>query len=1442
MDPSDSPSGESGEDVETAGFAESVGDAGPNLQANISETMSVITTTRDGEVQAVPDAEGEAESPTLEIMSSRAYQFEMLDQSLKRNVIVAMDTGSGKTQVAVLRIKAELERGAPEKIIWFLAPTVSLCAQQYEVIRLQIASVSMKLLTGNEKVDTWSNSTWTTILEDARVIVSTYQVLLDALCHAFVKMESLALLVIDEGRNKPAVELLLANSIAAHNCVGKHAGSKVMTDFYHKHIKDSKPVPAILGLTASPIMRSKIEAIDKLEATLNAVCVSPTLHREELLKCVNKPLLSYSEYERPESPDRTPTMRSLDTVYRSMDIATDPYILKLLADGTDRSRRALVEAVQKHDTFSQNQMRGFWGRCREIHRELGNWAADFFVSKAIHTFLERAESLTSSHDQWLSEERVYLRDFLRQVTIHPLPSTPEGELNVSHKVSLLLERLLSVQESVVGIVFVKERATVTIIAELLSSYPAIVEKYRIGKMVGTSNYHARKKNLYEFNDGADLLALQNFRSGKINLLIATSVLEEGIDVPACNLVICFDAPTNLKGFIQRRGRARMRESKLVLLIDRSARSPLDWEDLERQMKEQYQEDERELQQLGLLEDSEDTSSASFIVKTTGARLDFDNAKSHLEHFCRVLASGEYVDCRPDYIIHRSPNTERALTATVLLPSFLRVDLRRAKSVSAWQSEKNATKDAAFQAYIALYKAGLINDNLLPFKLDEIPGVEDQLPEVTPEPPYNPWPQIAEAWQGTGERWLYTLTCKDENGSIKGHYEVMLPIELLPPRPIRIYLDSQTTWELSFSPATKITHAESERLPDHTSTLLALQFTHRWSVEDRSHVIKVTARNEVLQNHGIGSLPFHIASGHGMDKGYLLRDRSQAPFVYVGVIPSKPSAESVQKTFYGFEDAPEDVPYVSMKKWTRRADFLHRLNEQPSNEAAISKPYSWVYPVPWTMVDTIPKRHVEFGMLIPAVIHELEVMIVATELTTTLLRPIEIGDLQLVREAISARSAAEPVDYERLEFLGDSILKFCVIVQASADHLGWPEGYLSLYKDRLISNSRLQRASLVKGLTKFILSKPFTGLKWRPLYLDDLLKPESKILPDRKLGSKTPADVVESLIGASYVDGGMPKTLKCISLFLDEVKWVSEEAARDVLFNHVPKNHTLPPTLEPLEDLIGYSFQKKALLVEAMTHASYVADTEQRSLERLEFLGDAVLDNIIVTRLFGEQPPLQNYEMHMLKTAMVNGDFLAFVSLEHGLRRKEAIVNEVGDLEQKETNLPLWTFMRHASPAIGLEQGAMETRFQSMRGEIIAALEHGTHYPWALLARLQAKKFYSDLFEALLGAVWIDSGSLETCKQILKRFSILPYLDRILRDRVHMQHPKEELGKLAVAETVNYAYEVIESGDGEREFRCKVTVGERLVAEVKGGVNREEVKTKAAEEAVRFLTAEQMVLD
>lgn len=1031
------------------------------------------------------------------------------------------------------------------------------------------------------------------------------------------------------------------------------------------------------------------------------------------------------------------------------------------------------------------------------------------------------------------------------------------------------------------IVFVKERATTVVVSHILTTHPEVRKSFRVGVMVGTSSVPGIKRDFLDLPGGSSgSTDLEAFRAGKKNLLIATSVLEEGIDVPACNLIVCVDKPANLKAFIQRRGRARMRQSQLYILVDeQDLNVSKNWEQLEAEMKRHYEDEKRNIQHIEALEDADELDYPDLRVESTGARLTIRDAKSHLQHFCATLTSKKYINCQPDYIIeelHEStrPGAPILLKATVLLPISIPQHLRKATSSRSWLSEKNACMDAAFQAYAALFRAEppLLDDHLLPLRDSLVRDVAARPGLASARALANPWIDVARAWNST-QMQLHqgTLRVFDQSGMAICDFELVLPRQIPDLRPLVLWSDHATQVTLQVDLDAEMADGGRQDITGiatgvdgHTHVLLALAYGHRTMVIKEDCTLRLSSRSVSLSRDQLGNIPFTPEHMAGSGSEYLVRDERQYtarhPYFFDSYLPSKPLLESVQKTYKGFEEEPEEATYLAVKRWPKHSGFFQRpaLPQHPPS----TKPYARVIPASTATVDSIPAKYAQFGLLVPALIYYIEIYLRATELSQTILEPLKLADVSMIVDTICASSARTPTNYERVEFLGDSILKTCVTLDLAATNLRLPEGVLSLLKDRLVSNSRLFRSATDSGLDQFIVTQELTVKGWRAPYISDLLSQGSQHEEaTRILSTKTLADVVEAIIGISYLDGGLPKALDCIRLFIPESRPRSFGEDQAILFDAAePKNMTLPVDLAPLEVLLDYSFREKSLLVEAVTHPSYNVVGAVACYDRLEFIGDAILDFIVVEELYAVDPPLPNWHLHLLRTALVNADILGFFVMEFSYKQLRFDVVRAADgdtdigikggrgrgrpnsnpnppeITKTEINIPLWSFMRQASAELTAERQMTHARHAVLREEILAALHTGTHYPWALLARLRAQKFYSDLFEALLGAIWVDSGpDFAVCRAFVERAGILPYVRRLLRDGVHALHPKEELGRLAGQDKVEYVVTDVTDEEGEgREWTCDVRVGGRSVVAVDGCLFREEAKVKAATQACQIL--------
>ncbi|KAI5206743.1 P-loop containing nucleoside triphosphate hydrolase protein [Aureobasidium subglaciale] len=1382
----------------------------PSAAESIHDTRRVednllIETTVEALEQDMFDAVTDAERDTIvvesfvdnddEVFKLRAYQDEMLAESTKRNTIIVLDTGAGKTHIALARIRAELETEHLDKLVWFLAPTVALCHQHYKSVMTNLPAYQTRLLTSEDGVDRWTDQTvWDGVFNDMKIIISTYGVLYDALCHGFVAVRRLSLCVFDE----------------AHHCTKKHASNMIMQQFYRPAKAARQTVPRILGLSASPVMNAKAGGLEILEANMDSHAITPRLHRSELMQYVHVPELIKRSFDSREPTDTSGSLReALTNIIQRYKIREDPYLLEVMQTGGPEMKATMDEVLMSRKTYCTDQLRALRKRAEVIARDISPVASETYIKACRDKFLA---GILQNDVTWMPELSDKEKSHLAKILTTLRVGTPISDPTVSPKLQLLLAILR--EESgpyFTGIIFVEQRAVVTALADYLTSMPEVSHLFNIGTFVGGSNSSKKKSTIGDINDlKAQQQTLDDFKIGKKNLIIATSVLEEGIDISSCQTVICFDAPLNLVSFVQRRGRARKKDSKYIILLadDDTKGEPAKWSQLEHRMKAAYEDVYRDAQLAAQLEQIHEEEDRKYKVPNTGALLTLDNAKSHLYHFCATLLTASHVDHRP--VFDCNTDAENLVTAKVLLPSSVNKKYRMAVSAHSWKTERAAMKDAAFQACVALHRGGLLNDHLLP------PHVQSPDQACQNRPGLIKVAKKIDPWSlGVSDSWFKHVVELETEGQPSISMAMFLPVECPAIGDIALHWSMWVKGVAKIRPGQPCTMRSDEvvQRQKNTETMLL-------SVFSSANIEEACGKYAVLFEPSDQTPATKMSRESRPAKEVLSMAQSSAD---VGLV----HLNGQQGRSYAFERIQgQNQQNLEITRFPRKRDFLNRPAEESKKNQLVQETFA----IDQCTINVLPARFSIFAACVPSILHKIETAILATRLQTTLLAPVGIKNLELIIEATTSGAADFAASYERLEYLGDAILKYCTHVQLSAQHPEWPESYLTAEKGRTNGNASLSRAALSSGVDRFVSTTKFTGNHWKPPISSIDETDASDKTVDRS--TKTLADVVEALIGASYIDQGLESALSCIKIFLPDEQWLPHTTCQSILLTNTPPLHAIPPFLTTVQQLINYTFTNPSLLLEALTHSSF-SSLESLSYERLEFLGDAVLDAIIVPKLFSIQPPLKNHEMHRMRQALANAHILGICCFELALPapRLEPVTVQ-GEVRLQETTheYHIQDFLR-CGVSVSMQRQAALERYTPLRARILEQLEHGREYPWPDLLHLKAPKWMSDILESLLGAIYVDSGGdLQQCEAFVEKLGLLKMLDRFLEEGVQVGFPKERLGMLANMNSVEYQAYVNRQGG----WGCKISVGGRKVVDVGDCVSKEEAEARGAATAVRVL--------
>ncbi|MEC9199970.1 MAG: DEAD/DEAH box helicase [Candidatus Thermoplasmatota archaeon] len=465
------------------------------------------------------------------IVEARAYQLEAVDEALNSSMLLVMPTAAGKTAVIWMMISEKLSGGGKAIMI---APTVGLVEQHIrslrEVLNLddEIVSVTGQIPPA-KRIEKWNG---------ARLVVATPKVVVNDASNGVVDLSDFSVLVVDE----------------AHHCTGDHAMAQVCDKYISENLD-----PHVLGVTASPGHRPE---------TVREICSRTGALRIHIRNSGEEMLSGYlSELE----------VREITvTVPEEMIRLSEPF--KIWQQGiVDRERRLGRYVMPGMINFSglsnaMDRAKSAIGRGEASgYQSVSQIAVAMRLHHLINCLMSQGVSASREYLDRLEDEesgsKKTVRDFLRDIRIRELRTNLAEMDEIHSKIGavrrMVRERIKRDSKSRI-IVFANYRDTIASLETSLKGLKGIIPI----RFVGQSSRGSRKG----LSGREQVRRLDEFRKGNANVLLATSIGEEGLDIPSADLVIFYEPVSSEIRTIQRRGRTgRKRLGEVIVLIAEGTR-------------------------------------------------------------------------------------------------------------------------------------------------------------------------------------------------------------------------------------------------------------------------------------------------------------------------------------------------------------------------------------------------------------------------------------------------------------------------------------------------------------------------------------------------------------------------------------------------------------------------------------------------------------------------------------------------------------------------------------------------------------------------------------------------------------------------------------------------------------------------------------------------------
>ena len=480
-----------------------------------------------------------------DIIEARAYQLEAADEALTGSTMLVLPTAAGKTVVAWMVIAERLQSTTGWTLV--IAPTVALVEQHLRGLVPVLQGIEPISVTGKnpvaKRVNLWGSS---------RVIVATPQVVRNDIVRGSLDLTDCSLLVVDE----------------AHHATGEHAMAQV-GEMYLSQASN----PLVFATTASPGSRKDL---------VREVCSRLDIERIHL-RATDDPMLVEHlaglelQEIRVTVPDEIRELAEPLVLWQRGIVDRQRRLGRYVMPGAI-SHAGLSNAMDRAQTaISRGESNAYQSVSQIATAMRLHHLINHLLSQGCAASREFLMRLSTGDRSTTKSTRGFLRDPRISGLIRSLEEMDEMHSKVGAVRRLVRERLRRDSDSRV-IVFATFRDTVSAleiaIADLKDARPV--------RFVGQSSRGGSEG----LSAKQQVERLDEFRDGSANVLVATSVGEEGLDIPSADLVIFYEPVTSEIRTIQRRGRTgRHREGEVVVLIAEETRDEGAWAAAER--REEY---------------------------------------------------------------------------------------------------------------------------------------------------------------------------------------------------------------------------------------------------------------------------------------------------------------------------------------------------------------------------------------------------------------------------------------------------------------------------------------------------------------------------------------------------------------------------------------------------------------------------------------------------------------------------------------------------------------------------------------------------------------------------------------------------------------------------------------------------------------------------------------